>query len=351
MSTPVFRVGVTPDFYEDAQGRFEHVLEQKLTGVPGLEWGPMPPQPGKVATPEALDEFDAIFALALKVTRESLRGVQRLALIARWGVGYDVIDVAAATEADVLLAITPKAVRRPVAEAILTLILALSKNLREQDRLPRQGRWRGELSRLGVCLGGKVLGSLGCGNVAREMFRLCASLGFGRFIAYDPYVSQEDVRALGVEMVGGEELFRTSDYLAVNTLLNAETRGMVGEADFRMMKPTAYFINAARGPIVQQAALTRALAERWIAGAGLDVFEKEPPDPGDPLLALDNVVLAPHALAWTEEIVRDNGLEACDNILAVFRGAVPVPENVVNREVLHRPGFQSKLERYRKPRP
>jgi phosphoglycerate dehydrogenase-like enzyme len=346
MSVPAFRVGVTPDFYVDAQGRFEHALERKLTGVPGLKWGPMPPQPGKVATPEALDQFDAIFALALKVTRDSLRGVHRLALIARWGVGYDVIDVTAATEADVLLAITPKAVRRPVAEAILTLILALSKNLREQDRLPREGRWRGDLTRLGVCLAGKTLGSLGCGNIAREMFRLCASLGFGRFLAFDPYFSPKAARELGIEMVSLEELFRASDYLAVNTLLNAETRGLVGEAHFRIMKSTAYFINTARGPIVQQAALTRALAQRWIAGAGLDVFEKEPPDPDDPLLTLDNVVLAPHGLAWTEEIVRDNGLEACDNILAVFRGEVP--ENVVNREVLDRPGFRRKLERYRK---
>lgn len=346
MSAATFRVGVTPDFYEEAKGRFEHALEQKLSGVPGLEWGPMPPQPGKVATPDALNQFDAIFALGLRVTRESLRGVERLALIARWGVGYDVIDVAAATEADVLLAITPGAVRGPVAEAILTLVLALSKNLLEQDRLTRQGRWRSELSRLGVCLKGKVLGSLGCGNIAREMFRMCASLGFGRFIAHDPYVSPEAVRELGVELVSLEELFRASDYLAVNTLLNRETRGLVGEAQFRMMKPTAFFINSARGPIVQQAALARALRERWIAGAGIDVFEKEPPDPEDPLLALDNVILAPHALAWTEEIVRDNGLEACDNILAVFRGEVP--EHVVNREVLARPGFQKKLELYRK---
>jgi len=346
MSSPTFKVGVTPDFYVDAKGRFERALEQKLTGVPGLEWGPMPPQPGKVATPEALNQFDAIFALALRVTRASLHGVERLALIARWGVGYDVIDVAAATEADVMLAITPGAVRRPVTEAILTLMLALSKNLLEQDRITRQARWRGDLSRLGVCLNGKVLGSLGCGNIAREMFHLCASFGFARFIAYDPYVSQEAVRELAVEMVSLEELFRASDYLAVNALLNSETRGLVSETQFRMMKPTAYFINTARGPIVQQAALTRALAERWIAGAGVDVFEKEPPDPQDPLLELDNVILAPHGLAWTEEIVRDNGLEACDNILTVFRGEVP--ENVVNREVLARPGFQKKLERYRK---
>ena len=111
------------------------------------------------------------------------------------------------------------------------------------------------------------------------------------------------------------------------------------------MKPSAFFINTARGAIVRQADLTQALRERWILGAGIDVFEKEPIDPNDPLIALDNVILAPHALAWTEEIARDNGLEACDNILALFRGQIP--HGAVNREVLNTPAFLRKLERYK----
>jgi len=340
----IFRVGITPDFYIDAKGRFEAALEQRLAGRSGLEYAPMPPQPGKLATPEALNEFDAIFALGLKIAPESLKGVERLALVARWGVGYDMIDVPALTAAGVALAITPKAVRRPVAEAILTLIFALSKNLPEQDRLVRQRKWRSSLSRLGTTLEGRVLGSIGLGNIAREMFRLAASLGFGRFVACDPHVSPEAARALGVELVSLDTVLRESDYVTVNTLLNDETRGMLGEAQLGSMKTSAYLINTSRGPIVQQAALTRALRERWIAGAGLDVFEKEPVDPNDPLLELDNVILSPHGLAWTEEIVRDNGLEACDNILAVARGQVP--DGVVNREVLERPGFRAKLARY-----
>jgi phosphoglycerate dehydrogenase-like enzyme len=175
------------------------------------------------------------------------------------------------------------------------------------------------------------------------MFRLSRSLGFGRMIAHDPHVRAAPE---GVELVSLEELFRQSDYLAVNTLLNDATRGIVGEEQLRLMKPTAYFINTARGPIVQQKALTRALQERWIAGAGLDVFEQEPIAPDDPLLRLENVIVSPHALAWTEEIVRDNGLEACDHILSVFRGEVPAA--VVNREVLDRPQFGQKLARYRR---
>jgi phosphoglycerate dehydrogenase-like enzyme len=255
------------------------------------------------------------------------------------------IDVPALTRSAVALAITPNAVKRPVAEAILTLIFALSKNLPEQDRVVRSGKWRGELSRLGVTLAGKTLGSVGCGNIARELFRLSASLGFARYIATDPYVSAEAARAIGVELVPLEQLFRESDYVTVNTLLNESTRGLIGETQFRLMKPGAYFINTARGPIVDQQALTRALRERWIAGAGIDVFEKEPVDPADPLLALHNVIFAPHGLAWTEEIARDNGLEACDHILSVARGEVPA--DLVNREVLEKPEFQRKLARYK----
>ena len=345
LSDGVFRVGVTPDFYTDAKGRFENVLERKLTGMHGIEWQPMPPQPDKVATPEALDEFDALFSLGLKITTGSLRAVKRLSLIARWGVGYDMIDVDALTAADVALAITPGAVRRPVAEAIFTFIFALTTNLRIQDRLVREGRWRGDLPRLGRNIKGRTLGSLGCGNIAREMFRMSHALGFGRTIATDPFVTREQAAAVGAELVAFDELLAESDFLTINTLLNKNTRGIIGEEQLRKMKPDAYIINTARGPIIHEAALIRALQENWIAGAGLDVFEQEPLPEDSPLRALDNVILSPHGLAWTEEIVRDNGVEACDNILTIARGEVP--EAIVNKEVIHQDGFQKKLSRYR----
>ena len=341
-----FRVGVTPDFYVDAKGRFESILEQKLTGVPGLDFSPMPDQPGKIGLPEALNQFDALFALSLRITAASLEGVDRLILIARWGVGYDMIDVDALTAADIALAITPGAVRRPVAEAILTFIFALTTNLRIQDKLVREGRWRGDLPQLGRNIKGRTLGSLGCGNIAQELFRMAASLGFGRTIASDPYVTQEQAAALGVELVSMDELLRQSDFLTVNTLLNQQTRGIIGEPELRKMKPTAYLINTARGPILQEPALIRALREHWIAGAGLDVFEQEPLPSGSPLRELDNVILSPHGLAWTEEIVRDNGTEACDNILTIARGELPA--SIVNKEVIERPGFQKKLARFRR---
>ncbi|MFN7937623.1 MAG: NAD(P)-dependent oxidoreductase [Bryobacteraceae bacterium] len=340
-----FRVGITPDFYTDAKGRFEAALESKLQNVSGLEFAPIPPQPNKVMTREAADQFDAIFALGTSFTAESVQGCQRLALIARWGVGYDMIDIQAINNAGILLAITPQAVRRPVAEAILAYIFALAKNIPENDRITREGKWRGQLSRLGTCLEGRTLGSIGCGNIAQEMFRLASGLGFSRFLAHDPYANPDAAAKLNVELTSIDHVFRDSDFVAVNCLLNQQTRGLIGAEHFRLMKPSAFFINTARGAIVRQADLTQALRERWILGAGIDVFEKEPVDPTDPLLSLDNVILAPHALAWTEEIARDNGLEACDNILALFRGQIP--HGAVNREVLNTPAFLRKLERYK----
>ena len=343
-----FRVGVTPDFYRDARGRFEAALEEELGPVEGVEYQPMPEQPGGVATPEALDRYDGIFALGLRITRESVEGVRRTAIVARWGVGYDRIDVAALTEAGIALAITPGAVKRPVAEAIFTLIFAVAKNLLVQDRTVREGGWRGDLPGLGADLAGSVLGSVGCGNIARQMFRMAAGLGFRRRIACDPYLAPEAAAELGVELVPMETVFRESDYVAVNVPLNERTRGMIGAEHFRLMKPTAFFINTARGAIVREADLVRALQEGWIRGAGLDVFEQEPLPAGHPLTKLPNVVLAPHALAWTHGLVRDNGLEACRNLLAVARGEPP--PGLVNREVLENPAFQAKLARYRRER-
>lgn len=345
MSDP-FRIGISDDFYTEAAEPLEYVCQKKFAGVAGLAWDKLQTDGDKWAGADALKNYDAMFALATKIDAESLRGVDRLAVVARWGVGYDRIDVPALTEAGVALTITPGAVRRPVSEAIFTLIFALSKNLLLQDKVTRAGGWRGDLPKMGISIGGRTLGSVGCGNIAQEMFRLAQSLGFGRFVAYDPYVTQDQVKHLGVELMDIDTIFRESDFVTVNTLLNQSTKGLVQERHFRLMKPSAYFINTARGPIVEHAALVKALQERWIAGAGIDVFPVEPPPKDDPLFALDNVIVAPHALAWTTELMNDNGSEAADSVLKISRGEVP--NGVVNRDVLQHPKFLSKLERLRK---
>ncbi len=338
-----FKVGITSDFYTDAKGKFERIVEAKL-GSFAVE--ALPSRPNNVAVLEDIDAVDAIFAMATKFTTESVRGAKRLALISRWGVGYDMIDVPALTEAGIALAITPGAVRRPVAEAIVALLFALTTNLMKQDRLVRNGGWRSQLPSLGRNIKGRTLGSVGCGNIAGELFRMSASLGFGRLIAHDPFVTTAQAEALGVELVSLEEVFTQSDFVTVNLPLSAPTKGLIDLTLLKKMKPTAYLINTSRGPIVNEADLVYALEQRMIAGAGLDVFEQEPLPAGSKLRELDSVILAPHALAWTEELARDNSLEACQNILTIRAGRVPAA--IVNPEVLMRPEFLRKLESYRR---
>ena len=334
-----FRVGVTPDFQTQAAGLLEPALAEVLAGV---AWEFLP-DTGPAATPEALDRCDAVIALGLAFPRAALDGVKRLAVIARWGVGYDRIDVPACTDNDVMLAITPEAVRRPVAEGIITLVLALAKNLLPLHRMCRAGQWRERIPRSSQNVEGKTLGSIGAGNIAGEMFRIARALGFARLLAYDPFV--QDAGEV-VEMTNLETVMRESDFVAVNCPLSEQTRGLVGTRELAWMKPTAYLINTARGPVVSQSALIEALAQGRIAGAGLDVFEHEPVESDNPLLKMDNVIVAPHAIAWTQEAFRDNSLYACRNVAAVARGEAP--QHVVNRDVLDRPGCRTKLSKWRK---
>lgn len=191
----------------------------------------------------------------------------------------------------------------------------------------------------------KAIGSIGFGGISREAFRLLKVFNPLRLIAFDPYVSPEAIRAGGAEPASMENVFRLSDYVLINCPLTPETRRLVGHEQLSMMKREAFLINTARGPIVDENALIAVLNERRIAGAALDVFECEPLPAGSPLTKLDNVILTSHSVGWTRELFRDMGRIDCEGALAVMRGHPPT--NVVNREVLDRPGFRRKLERYR----
>jgi phosphoglycerate dehydrogenase-like enzyme len=340
-----FRIGITPHFDRNANGFIDPVLAERLDGIPGVRHGRLA-DVGPIATPAQLRDVDAVINLALKFGPASFTGHDRLTVVARWGVGYEMIDVDACTANYVALCSTPEGVRRPVAEAEFAMLLALSKRLTAKDHAIRTGTWRGEGVGLGVCVQGRVVGTIGLGNIGAEFVRLVCPLGPGRVLACDPYVFQAAADTHGVELVDLTTLMRESDFVVVNCLLNKETHHLLGARELHLMKPTAYLVNCARGGIIDPHALYETLATRRIAGAALDVFEREPIDPADPLLALDNVILAPHAIAWTEEIVRDNAIADCEACLAVSRGEVP--KHVVNRAVVDRPGFQAKLARYRR---
>lgn len=338
-----YRVALSGDFFDDAGNPvFPEFDLAPLRNRDDVEFVILDGK-GDIA-PEQIYDIDALILLSPKVTAATLEGSSRLAMVARFGVGYDNVDVPACTARDVALVITPDGVRRPVAVSILTLMFALTGKLMIKDRIARRGPagWAEKTEHNGVGLVGLTLGSVGVGNIGAEMFRLAKPLDM-RFVAHDPYVDPALAAELGVELVGMEDLFRQSDVLTVNCPLSEATHHLVNAERLALMKPTAYLINTARGPIVDQKALTAVLEAGSIAGAGLDVLEQEPPDADDPILGLDNAIITPHALCWTDQIFEGNGAADVRAVLDMMEGRVPT--GVVNREVLERPGWRAKLGR------
>ena len=343
--TAGFRVGLSADFC-DENGRqvFPDIGLSLLDKTPGVSHEFLPEYRAEYVA-EQLANYDVLISLKPKVTAQSLKGVSRLCAIGRCGVGYDNVDLAACTEQGIAVYITPEGVVHPVAESILLFVLALSHRLVSKDTQVRQGRWAESTRRLGREPRDRVVGSIGLGNIASEAIRLLRTLDVGRFLAFDPFVSIERASALGVELSTLDDLLRESDYVLVNCPLTPETRGLLGKAQLALMKPDAVLINTARGPIVDEAALIEALQEGRIAGAALDVFEKEPLSPDSPLVKMENVILASHSIAWTEELFRDMGRIDCEGALAIHRGEAP--KHVVNPQVLKHPRFLDKLDAYK----
>jgi D-3-phosphoglycerate dehydrogenase len=340
-----FRVGFSADFLDDRrQPVFPDIGLDLLAAQRGIEYEFLAEYRQEYA-PEQISGYDVLISLKPRVTAKSLEGVSRLCAIGRCGVGYDNVDLSACTDRDIAVYITPQGVIRSMAESIVLFILALSHDLVRKDRLLRAGRWSESTRPLGRETRGKTIGSIGFGGIARETYRLLKPFDAARRIAFDPYIDAGAIRDAGAETADIDELFRASDYILVNCPLNRETRHLVDSRRLAMMKPSAFLINTARGGVVDEAALIAALRERRIAGAALDVFETEPLPASSPLLELDNVILTSHSIGWTEELFRDMGRIDCEGALAVMRGLPP--PNVVNREVLERPGFRRKLERYR----
>jgi phosphoglycerate dehydrogenase-like enzyme len=272
-----------------------------------------------------------------------VKGAENLVVLARAGAGYDKIDISACTENDVVLFNAPDTLTHSTASAAFTLMIALAKKLRQQEGLVRTGRWDRQAEFLGDDLIGKTLGIIGLGKTGSELARLVAPFHMN-LLAYSPSADPLHAEALGVELVELHALLRTSDFVSLHCRLEDRTRGMLGERELGLLKPTAYLVNIARGELMDQEALIRALREKKIAGAGLDVFEKEPLPVSSPLLELDSVILTPHWLPSTHRAARATRDLIVQNVLRVARGLVP--QNVVNPEVLRQPGFRAKLSRF-----
>ena len=297
-----FRVGVTSDIV-DTRGEpaFGREPLQALDRAQGLEWEWLPKGIREI-TAEHAAVYDALYVNSPRVPAAAVaRADLRLKIISRHGVGYDSVDVAAMSKAGVLVANTPNAVPRPVATIALTFVLALAHRLFAKDRLTREGRWGERLDHMGLGLTGRTLGVVGAGRIGKELLRMARTFDL-QLLAADPYAEELELAYIGARRVPLAELMAQADFVVVTCLLNEETRHLIDARSLALMKPGAYLVNVARGPVVDERALHEALAARRIAGAGLDVFEEEPTPASNPILALDNVIVAPHALCWTDEL-------------------------------------------------
>jgi len=254
-----------------------------------------------------------------RVDAAVLAASPRLKAVSNYSVGYDNIDVAEATRRKIIVTNTPGVLSEAVADLTWALLLAAVRHVVVADRFVRSGQWKGwaPTQLLGADVAGKTLGIVGAGRIGAAVAR--RATGFSMKIIYTARQDKPDMRALGATRVSFGEILRQSDFICVHVPLTSETRHLFDETAFRKMKPTAWFINVARGAVHDEAALVRALREHWIAGAGLDVYENEPRVAPD-LLELPNVVLLPHIGSATVETRERMALMAAENLLAILRG-------------------------------
>jgi D-3-phosphoglycerate dehydrogenase len=337
-----WRVGITRDILdsrgEPAFGRNALAL---LDDAATLEWEYLPEIVPAITADHAA-RYEALYVNTPRVPASAVeRGDRRLRVVARHGVGYDSVDVPAMTAAGVVVTHTPHPMPRPVATIALTFILALAGRLMLKDRLTRSGRWRERMDHMGTGLTGRTLGVVGAGRIGKELLRMARTFDL-ELLAADPNVDAVELGYIGARKVELPELLAASDFVAVCCLLDAGTRHLIGPPEFARMKPSAYFVNVARGPIVDEAALIDALRAKRIAGAALDVFETEPVDAANPLLAMDDVIVTPHSLCWTDECFHNMAITGLASIVDASRGVRP--RFVVNPDVLDHPRVREWLE-------
>ena len=278
-------------------------------------------------------DADGIINQYAPITRRVIESLKRCKVVARYGVGVDNIDVKAATENNIIVANVPDYCLDEVSTHALGLILACARKIIFLDRKVRERTWDFKIAKPLFRTQGKILGLFGLGRIARMVAQKASGFGF-RIIAYDPYVSKVDG---GIKLVKFSQLLSDSDFVSIHVPLTAETRHSFGENELKAMKKTAYLINTSRGPIVDEKALYVALKEKWIAGAALDVMEKEPPDWENLLLKLDNLIITPHISFYSEESYVELKTKVAESVRSVLKGELPramVNPQVIKRKIL-----------------
>jgi len=283
----------------------------------------LPEMPG-TSLVDVIGEADAIGVRVLKIDRSLLEKARKLKIIAKHGVGYDNIDVAAASEKHIVVVNTPESNAESVAEHDLGLMLSLAKKITVCDRVLREGRLGSREDYTGTELKDKTLGLVGMGRIGTTLARQCQAAFTMNVIGYDPYVPVEKALALGIAKKEKlDHVMQEADFVAVCIPLTEETANLIGARELGLMKRSAFLVNSSRGRIVDEAALYEFLVNKKIAGAGMDVFVKEPPDKEHPLLSLDNFIATPHCAGSTAEAMKRMSITVAEEILRVFHGERP----------------------------
>ena len=319
-------VGLSSDVAApDGSTIFGDVGLDRLTAA-GLRWEVMAPIAGHSPTAAEVAPYDAILSFGhWGYSRDVVAAAPRLKHVARFGAGFDGIDLTGLAAEGVVVTNTPNGVRRPLALAAMTLLLALSHRLVDNHRAARAGRWQDRGDYRGLGLAGRTVGIIGFGGVGTDLATLIAPLGV-RIVTIDrPSVRARQAAGElpGIELLTLDELAAQSDYVVLTASLTPSSHHMVDAAFLARMPTTSYVINVGRGPLIDQEALTEALRTGSIAGAGLDVLEAEPPAADEPLLTMDNVIVTPHALCWTADFVRDVSGSVIEALIDVAQNRPP----------------------------
>ncbi|MEE8564266.1 MAG: C-terminal binding protein [Atribacterota bacterium] len=282
---------------------------------------------------KAAQDAEGIINQYAPITRRVIESLKECKVIARYGVGVDNIDIEAATEYGIIIANVPDYCVDEVSTHAMALILACARGITLLDGKISEKMWDFTLAKPLFRTKGKTLGLFGLGKIARAVARKASGFGF-KIIAYDPYVSKVDD---GIELVELSKLLSNSDFISIHSPLTDETRHLFGENKLRNMKKTAYLINTSRGPIVDEEALYKVLKKRWIAGAALDVMEKEPPDWENLLPKLDNLIITPHISFYSEESYAELKTKTAKAVLSVLKGGLPramVNPQAANKKII-----------------
>ncbi len=346
MSEQKFIVTLTADFNDDSGApKYRDIGLSLLAAQPHIEQRVFKQHRNPIEA-EQIDGAQGVIVLTPAITAQSVAKSESLLVMARFGVGYDTVDVKACTAANVLVTITVGAVDRPVAEAAVGWMIALAHNLRVKDGLVRTGQWNERSKYMGRELRDRTLGVIGLGGIARKLIELLRGFGMKQPLAFDPFTKPETAASLGVRLISLDELLAQADFVSIHCPLTAQTRGLIGARELALMQPEACLLNTARGGIVDEDALFQALKDRRIAGAAIDCFAQEPVTAPHRFGELDNVLLAPHSIAWTNELFRDIGQAACQVMVDLSLGVKP--RGVLNPELFDRPAFQAKWQRFQK---